>query len=93
MAKFTETEHGKKFGSPIKAIKEFCISCIGGQRMVVKCESKDCALFAYRTGKNPFGAPRQRTEEQKAAASERFKKMWADKKKPVEKVKRVRKEK
>ncbi|OGC76262.1 hypothetical protein A2619_02300 [candidate division WWE3 bacterium RIFOXYD1_FULL_39_9] len=92
MNKFTETEHGKKFGSPMKAIKEFCSSCIGGQRMIVKCESKDCALFAYRTGKNPFSM-RKRTEEQKATASERFKKMWADKKKPVEKVKRVRKEK
>lgn len=56
------------------AIKEKCLDCSGGYKDEVKlCPIEDCPLYIYRLGKDPDG--RKMTDEQRAAASERFKKM------------------
>ena len=41
--------------SPVKAIRAFCIDCMGGSvREVKMCSSKICPLHAFRMGKNPY---------------------------------------
>lgn len=80
MISYEETEHGRKYKSPIKAIRAQCVDdcCGGSPSTVAKCDNEDCPLYAYRFGKNPFNK-RKMTAKQRKAASERFKKMWADK--------------
>lgn len=67
----TEME-GEKITSPIKAIKEKCLDCCCDQREEVKlCPAKDCPLWPFRLGKNPYRT-RNMTDEQKEAAKERL---------------------
>ena len=81
MAKFEDTEHGRKYKSPMKAIRANCLDCCNGSPKDVKeCDVKNCDLYAYRFGKNPF-SKRKMSDKQKEAASKRFKQMWKDKKK------------
>lgn len=51
-----ETESEKdEIKSPLKAIRAFCIDCMGGAvRDVKNCPSKICPLYAFRMGKNPY---------------------------------------
>lgn len=51
-----ETESDKEeIKSPLKAIRVFCIDCMGGQVREVKfCPSQICPLHAFRMGKNPY---------------------------------------
>lgn len=40
--------------TPIKAIRQHCIECMGGQRSEVKrCPLKGCPLYPYRMGHRP----------------------------------------
>ena len=65
----------KKITNPIKAIRCFCIDCMGGQAREVKdCTAPNCPLYAFRMGENPYHT-RQYTEEQRQAAAERMRKM------------------
>lgn len=65
----------EKITSPLKAIKAFCVDCMGGQVTYVKdCTSTNCPLYKFRFGKNPYNT-RQLTDEQRQAASERMKKV------------------
>ena len=65
----------KKITNPIKAIRCFCIDCMGGQAREVKdCTAPNCPLYAFRMGKNPYPA-RQFTEEQRQAMAERMRKV------------------
>ena len=58
--------------SPVKAIREFCLECCGGNAADVKgCTSQRCPLKPFRFGKNPY-IKREMTEEQKAQARERL---------------------
>ena len=58
--------------SPIKAIRAFCLECVGYNANDVKnCTSKDCPLKPVRVGRNPF-LKKEMTEEQKEAARERL---------------------
>ena len=49
----------KKCKSPAKAIREFCIECMGGRendgylKHIINFGSLDCALFDFRFGNNP----------------------------------------
>ena len=53
--------------NPAKAIREYCLSCCLESTMEVKlCPASDCALHAFRFGKNPYRAPK--TEAQLEAA-------------------------
>lgn len=59
--------------SPAKAIRAFCIECMGGNSNYVReCTTTSCSLHPFRFGKNPYRTPRQLTEEQKQAAAERL---------------------
>lgn len=41
--------------NPIKAIRRHCIACCGGSfQAVEECASVECALWAFRSGENPF---------------------------------------
>lgn len=63
----------KTITNPVKAIRAFCLECVGGSSYEVKdCTAKDCALYPFRFGKNPYRTKRELTEEQKTAAVERF---------------------
>ena len=51
----------KKYKSPVKAIREFCIECMGGRgcgnnysTLITECASSSCALYEFRFGKNPY---------------------------------------
>ena len=40
--------------TPLKAIREKCLDCSGGQPKEVRlCPVTDCPLWPYRMGKNP----------------------------------------
>lgn len=61
--------------SPLKSIRAFCLDCNGTANEVKLCPCTNCALYAFRLGKSPNHKPRQMTEEQRKAASDRMKKM------------------
>lgn len=65
--------------SPLPAIKAHCKECCGDDQPK-NCVSKDCALFPFRLGKNPFRQKREMTDEQRKAAAERFAKYRKEKK-------------
>ena len=59
--------------NPVKAIRAFCLECCGGSPYDVKdCSSRECNLYPFRLGKNPYRTRREMTEEQRAAAAERL---------------------
>lgn len=61
--------------TPMKAIRMKCLDCCGGSSNEVNlCAAKVCPLYAFRTGKNPYRAKREYTEEQRAEIAERFEK-------------------
>ena len=68
----------KKCKSPAKAIREFCIECMGGRenegylKHIKNCGSVDCALFDFRFGKNPYHT-QNLTAEQRKERGERLK--------------------
>lgn len=68
----------KKHNSPVKAIRENCIECMGGQesegyiKRIVECVSSDCALFDFRFGKNPYHT-QNLTDEQRKERADRLK--------------------
>ena len=52
--------------NPLRAIREQCLYCCGGSRIEVRsCTGKDCSLYPYRFGKNPYHKKKVLTEEQK----------------------------
>ena len=66
----------KEIRSPGKAIRAKCLDCSGNSSDEVKaCPVKDCPLYPFRLGRNPFRTPRILTDEQKAKAAERFKEL------------------
>lgn len=59
--------------SPLKAIRANCLQCVGGSAYEVKtCTAKNCYLFPFRFGKNPYTKKREMTEEQRAEAADRL---------------------
>lgn len=69
-------EKDARITSPQKAIREFCLGCVGYSAHEVKmCPSVKCPLYPFRFGKNPFKKKRELTEEQRAAAIERLAKI------------------
>ena len=67
----------KKKKSPIKAIRAVCITCMGGRaneghlKLVRECVSKNCELFDFRLGKNPYHT-QNLSVEQRQDRSERL---------------------
>ena len=62
----------EKITSPLKAIRCFCVECMGGQvREVKDCTAPNCPLYAFRMGKNPYRS-RELTVEERQAIAERL---------------------
>jgi hypothetical protein len=67
----TVAEFQSNGGTPLKAIKRFCLDCSGHSKAAVQaCPFAACKLHPYRNGKNPN---RRMGPEQRAIASERLK--------------------
>lgn len=50
-----EAKYRARATSPLKAVRAFCVLCMGAQpREVAHCSAKDCVLYPFRDGKNPF---------------------------------------
>lgn len=50
-----EAKYRKRAKSPLKAIRAFCVLCMGAQpREVAKCTATTCVLWSFRFGRNPF---------------------------------------
>ena len=61
--------------SPLRAIRNKCIDCCCYSMHEVKlCSCKDCPLYPFRFGKNPFinRPKRELTDEQKQELRERL---------------------
>lgn len=44
----------------LRIIRNHCMHCTGGQAKEVRlCESKDCLLWAFRMGKDPYKTSRE----------------------------------
>lgn len=67
--------------TPMKAIREKCIDYMcGSVREVERCQIRDCSLWPYRFGFNPYVEPRhapQLTEQQKVANAARLRELAA----------------
>lgn len=50
-----EAKYRARATSPLRAIRAFCVLCMGAQpKEVAKCSSVKCPLYLFRAGKNPF---------------------------------------
>jgi hypothetical protein len=55
-----EKYKSKKCKSPLKAIREKCVECMGGResdgyvKRISECVSADCPIYEFRFGKNPY---------------------------------------
>lgn len=58
--------------SPIKAIRAKCLDCNTTSNEVKLCPVKQCALWPFRFGKNPYRKGREYTEEERRAVAERL---------------------
>ena len=62
--------------NPAKAIRAYCLSCVGGSSNEVKlCPVESCQLFPFRFGKSPYRPKREYSEEERQAMRERMIKM------------------
>ena len=76
MSNLTERWVAKKQTNPVKAIREMCIECMGGgcpSELISNCPSKECALYEFRLGKNPYRKPP--SEKKLASAMENMLKL------------------
>jgi hypothetical protein len=68
-----------KTTSPIRAVRLKCLDCTcNSPKEVEACPIKACPLWAFRFGRNPYRKPV--SEERRAAAAERMRKLQAQKK-------------
>lgn len=64
----TQPEHCVE-KTPVKAIRKYCLECCLEKPSEVRlCAAKNCHLWPFRMGKNPFHK-RSMTEEQKNVAT------------------------
>ena len=68
-----ERHKSRQKTNPVKAIRENCIECMGGRgnigygKLIEECASKECNLFAFRLGNNPYRNERTLSEDHKKA--------------------------
>lgn len=61
--------------NPVKAIRGKCLDCCCGSAAEVNlCAITDCALYAFRLGKNPYRKKKEYTDEQKREIAQRLQK-------------------
>ena len=59
--------------NPVKIIRLKCIDCCCGSVSEVRlCTAKNCPLWPWRMGKNPYRKKVERTEDEKKAIAERL---------------------
>lgn len=59
-----EARYRERATSPLRAIRAFCVHCMGSQpRMVAKCTAKKCILYPFRFGKNPYQKHKRKRKE------------------------------
>ena len=64
--------HGHTKKSPLKAIRQNCLDCVGYKPSDVRnCHITDCSLWPFRMGNNPFHK-RKMTDTAKKVATERL---------------------
>ena len=52
--------------NPVKAIRLKCLDCCcGSYTEVDKCTARQCALYPFRSGKNPFRTKRELSDEER----------------------------
>lgn len=74
----------KEIKNPVKAIRAFCLECMGNSsEEIKKCTVDKCALYPFRLGKNPYRTQRVMTEEQRQVLADRFAKIRQEKEKNV----------
>ena len=56
---------GEKIQNPVKAIRSYCLECVGSSPEVEKCPLSSCELYPFRFGSNPYRTRRELTEEEK----------------------------
>lgn len=62
----------KKVKSPLTGIRAFCVSCMGGQvSEVASCPSRECPLYNFRNGHNPYHGLHVQKEKIMPMASEK----------------------
>lgn len=50
-----EAKYRARATSPLRAIRAFCVLCMGAQpKEVAKCSATECPLYKFRDGKNPY---------------------------------------
>jgi aconitase B len=50
-----EAKYKARAKSPLKAIRAFCVLCMGAQpREVAHCTATSCVLYKFRFGRNPY---------------------------------------
>lgn len=70
-----------KQSTPLKAIKYMCLECCGGpdnppaSTLVKECVAKDCPLWEFRLGKNPY-LKQDLTDQERKVRSDRAKKSF-----------------
>ena len=62
--------------NPVKAIRLKCLECSGGSSSEVdKCHIKECPVYPFRYGRNPFRTKRELSEERKQILKEQLAKV------------------
>lgn len=66
----------KVYTNPVKVMREFCKTCMGGSaEEIKKCTAKTtCPIYPWRFGKNPYRKKKEYTDEELAELRERMKK-------------------
>ena len=73
----------KKYKSPLKAIREQCVECMGGResdgyvKRISECVSPGCPTYAFRFGKNPYHT-QSFTSEQRKERADRLRRSLSD---------------
>ena len=58
--------------NPVKAIRTYCLECCLENAYEVRmCSAKECVLWPFRFGKNPYRARQNLTPEQEEARRQR----------------------
>ena len=73
----------KKYKSPLKAIREQCVECMGGResdgyvKRISECVSPGCPTYAFRFGNNPYHT-QSLTSEQRKERADRLRRSLSD---------------
>jgi hypothetical protein len=59
MAPATEPAEASNLGTPLRALRQHCVECCGGNFAEVRaCSAQSCPLWLFRHGRNPTAAER-----------------------------------